>query len=387
MRNVTSRTASSVIRRAESPDHKNGLRLNKNGRRDWTIWACYALGVVFLCLILFEIAEEAPFRAYVANIDEESITLAWGRASGGGGANTIGKGAAGSGKIEVRIDSRRVESTSAWERIGGLKPDTAYPYTVVQNGQTVAHGSARTWPIQTDELTFFAIGDFGEGSKRQFAVARKMENERLRLEKSGIAVRFVLSVGDNIYGKYSGSGGKDRDWEKKFFQPYAATLAAIPFKAVLGNHDGNESENEEDLPVCLDNFFMPGRWYRFTYGSFAEFIALDSTRNRIGTSKQPVFLAGGEQSRWLRETASKPALPWRLAVMHHPMFTAGPEHQSALSETRHWFETFRKSNVRMVFSGHEHNLQFSERNERREACSLYSPAQAERFGRAMCGGT
>jgi tartrate-resistant acid phosphatase type 5 len=318
--------------------------------------------VIFSCLLFLLTAAEPPFRTYVGDLDSQSVTLAWGRASGTT-TNTIGRGAQGSGPLEVKIDGRSIASTKAWEKIEGLQPDTVYPYAIIQNGQTRSQGVVRTWPAKTSELTFFVIGDFGEGSKRQYEIARRMEEERSRLEKSGIAVRFVLSVGDNIYGKLSASGGKDRDWEKKYFLPYAETLAAIPFKAVLGNHDGNESENAADLPVCLDNFFMPGRWYRFSYGSFAEFFALDSTRNLDDEHKQPPFLPGGEQSKWLEESASQPALPWRMAVMHHPMFTAGPLHKPALSDTRHWFDTFRRSNFRIVFSGHEHNLQFSEQND------------------------
>ncbi len=315
-------------------------------------------------ILLLAAADPAPpFRVYVADLDAASVTLAWGTASGVASNNTIGKGAAGSGPVLVKIDGRSIASADAWVKVEGLRPDTVYPYSIVRNGVDAARGAIRTWPAQSTELTFFVIGDFGNGKKHQHELGRRMEEERLKLEQSGVAVRFVVTTGDNIYGKLSASGKDDRDWEKKFFEPYAATLAAIPFKAVLGNHDGDESENPADLAVCLDNFFMPGRWYSFTYGSFAEFLALDSTRNRDASLGGAAFAPGGEQTKWLAETAAKPAPPWRMAVLHHPMFTAGPEHKPALGELRHWFEIFRKSDVRMVFSGHEHNLQFSERNE------------------------
>lgn len=255
-------------------------------------------------------------------------------------------------------------SQRAWETVGDLQPDTVYPYSIRRNGETLARGAVRTWPATAEELTFFVIGNFGNGSRQQYDIAQKMEQERSRLESAGILVRFVLSVGDNLYGKFSASGADDKDWEQKFFRPYAGTLAAIPFKAVLGNHDGDESEKQADLAACLDNLFMPGRWYQFSYGGFVELFALDSTRNSVNERQQPVFLPGGEQSRWLEETSAKPALPWRIAVMHHPMFTAGPQHKSVLERTQHWFETFQKSNFQMVLSGHEHNLQFSQRTEK-----------------------
>lgn len=307
-------------------------------------------------------AAEYPFRVYLADVDAESITLAWGKAEGTA-KNTIGRGAISSGPAMVRIDGRTLTAERSWQRVGGLKPDTVYPYTVEAPGRGTVSGVARTWPAKATSLTFFVIGDFGTGEKAQYRLAARIEEERKRLEKSNQPVRFVLSVGDNIYGKYWASGAQDRDWEQKFFAPYEQTLRAIPFKAILGNHDGNESEKAGDLAVCLDNFFMPERWYRFSYASFVEFIALDTTTNQTDGKAAPVYLKDGMQSKWLSGVLAAPAPRWRVVAMHHPMFTAGPNHEPFLERGRHWFEAMRQGSVDIVFSGHEHNLQFSERDE------------------------
>lgn len=307
------------------------------------------------------VAEDAPLRIYVADLDSDSVTLAWGTADGTL-RNTIGKGAVGSGEAVIKIDGRTISSTGGWKRVDGLKPDTAYPYSVAINGVVVVSAAIRTWPAKSESLTFFVIGDFGNASKTQYAIAARMEEERLRLEKSNQHVRFVVSTGDNIYGKLASSGSQDRDWESKFFRPYAKTLLAIPFKAVLGNHDGNESERTADLAVCLDNFFMPDRWYRFEYGSFVEVIALDSTKNQPADPAAPVYLPESVQSKWLATTLAKPPLPWRLVVMHHPLFTAGPNHAPFVNAVPHWFLAMRSAGIQTVFAGHEHNLQFSERS-------------------------
>lgn len=309
------------------------------------------------------IAEEFPFRAYVAALDSSSVTLAWGRADGKT-RNTIGREAESPGQAVVRINGQSIPTKQSWLRVGNLKPDGVYPYSISLNGVDIAAGAIRTWPAKAETLTFFVIGDFGNGEKVQYAIAARMEEERLRREKSNQHVRFVFSMGDNIYGQLSASGAQDRDWERKFFAPYANTLRAIPFLAVLGNHDGNESERTADLEVCLDNFFMPDRWYRFEYASFVEFVALDSTRNSTSGRPAPVYLPDSPQSKWLAATLAKPAPPWRLAVIHHPMFTAGPNHEPFLSQAPHWFQALRDSGVQVVFSGHEHNLQFSERNDK-----------------------
>jgi len=322
--------------------------------------------LLVLCLSLpFLAAPAVPLRVYVADLGPDFVTFAWGRANGGLHQNTIGRNAQSSGAAEIQIDGRTLKTTASSIRVDGLKPDTVYPYSIRVKGEvaSVQNAQVRTWPVQAGSLTYFSIGDFGNGSAAQYKLAARMEEERTRLEKSGTPVRFVVAMGDNVYGKLAASGNKDRDWERKFFAPYAATLSAIPFKAILGNHDGNEVESAGDLEVCLDNFFMPGRWYNFTIGGLLEVFALDSTRNQPSGPAAPAYLADGEQSRWLRENMGKPAqAPWRIVWMHHPMFNAGPRHVAFLQPGRHWFDLFRNNGVQAVFSGHEHNLQFSERN-------------------------
>lgn len=302
-----------------------------------------------------------PLRVYVATLDEHSVTLAWGRASGHA-QNTIGY-AAPSAPAVVRIAGRELHAGKSWLHVDGLQPDTSYPYSVEVGGAPAGSGTVRTWAARADSLTFIVMGDWGEANTRQYALARRLEAERLAREKSGHPVRFVLSAGDNIYS----GGHQDADWERRFFAPYEDTLRAIPFYAVLGNHDGNESERTGDLAVYLDNFFFPGlkpaRWYKFQYGGLAEFFALDSTKNQPQDPAAPVYRPGDEQSRWLEESLRQPALPWRLVVVHHPLFSAGPRHEPKLRELRHWLDAWREHGVSAVFSGHEHNLQISERSE------------------------
>lgn len=302
-----------------------------------------------------------PLRVYVATLSESSVTIAWGRISKGS-ENTIGYSAT-NAPAKVRIAGRKYEADRNWLSVENLAPDTDYPYSVELAGGISASGTVRTWPARSGNLTFFVIGDWGNGKVRQRAIARRMEEERQRLAAGGETVRFVLSTGDNIYA----GGAFDSDWDRKFFAPYGATLAAIPFYAVPGNHDGNESESAADLPAYLDNFFFPtgkpARWYTFRYAGLAEFFALDSTRNQWPGPPSPAYREDGEQSEWLRTVLRGPALPWRIAVVHHPLFTAGPDHGAALPALRHWFQEWRDGGVAVIFSGHEHNLQFAERSE------------------------
>src|SRR5262249_27651180 len=164
-------------------------------------------------------------------------------------------------------------------------------------------GTVRTWPAHAEHLTFFVLGDYGNGSAAQRAIASAMWGEFEKRAQGDNPVRFVLTVGDNIYADVNagymilGSGAQDRDWERKFFQPYRDLLQQIPFLPSVGNHDGNASESRGDLAAYLDNFFFPGnrpaRWYVFGYGGLADFFALDSTDNSETGHPAPAFAPGG----------------------------------------------------------------------------------------------
>jgi hypothetical protein len=117
-------------------------------------------------------------------------------------------------------------------------------------------------------------------------------------------------------------------------------------------------------PPIWDNFFFPdnrpARWYTFSYANLAQFVALDSTENTIAGPPSPVFAPGGEQAKWLGRVLAESHAPWKIPYSHHPPFNAGPGHGAALGMLRHWVDLFRNNGVRAVFSGHEHNFQFSE---------------------------
>jgi hypothetical protein len=140
-------------------------------------------------------------------------------------------------------------------------------------------------------------------------------------------------------------------------------LKQIPFLPSLGNHDGNASENRSDMAAYLDNFFFPenrpARWYRFDFGGLADFFALDSTDNTASGHPAPSYAPNGEQSSWLAKVLGESKAAWKIPFFHHPPFNAGPGHGASSAVLRHWLDLFQRSGVKVVFTGHEHNFQFS----------------------------
>jgi hypothetical protein len=328
-----------------------------------------ALAVAALCAA----APAQTIHTYIGQITSTSVLIAWGTTQGGAGQNTIGRDSTPLGKAQVRIADQTLAAEHNWIEVKGLRPDTSYPYEVDLDGRRIGGSVVRTWPARATRLTFFVIGDYGDAGAGQRGVAAAMTAEFQKRAQTADPVRFVLTVGDNIYANVNlgymtrGSGSEDRDWDTKFFQPYREVLEQIPFLPSLGNHDGNASENRNDLGVYLDNFFFPGnrpaRWYEFDYGGLADFFALDSTENSTTGHPAPIYAPGGEQSRWLAQALAASQATWKIPYFHHPPFNAGPGHGASYGVLRHWVDLFQKSGVKVVFTGHEHNYQYSDLSE------------------------
>ena len=332
-----------------------------------------SLAAVLAGFLLFAGAGLAQkFFTYIGDIGPDFVLVAWGTTAG---TNTIGRTSSPYGKVAVKVGSTEMTVTDRnYAIVRGLSPDKEYHYELLLNGHKIGDGQIRTWPLKSDKLCFFVIGDYGSGEKVQASVGKAMWEELLKRWGGEYPVRFVITVGDNLYGRlgftlrFSKSGAEDRDWGSKFFEPYEPVLARLPFYPSLGNHDGNETENRDDLLAYLDNFYFPGgqaaRYYRFSYGGLADFFALDSSTNSEKGPPAPMYLESGEQYKWAARNIGESQVPWKIPYFHNPPFNAGPRHPAASAELAHFLKLFKDKGVKVVFSGHEHNFQFSEKNDK-----------------------
>jgi predicted phosphodiesterase len=202
--------------------------------------------------------------------------------------------------------------------------------------------SALTLPNAERSVKFAIIGDSGRGSKEQHDVAAQMEAYRQRFD-----YKFVLMAGDNIY---EGPASAE-DYRLKFEDPYKPLLdAGVRFYAALGNHDDSNQ-------VYYDPFHMDGnRYYTFVppvdpitrWDTRVRFFALDST------------YLDRAQSRWFDKELSDSQAEWKIAFLHHPVYTSG-RYTLAARGIRFALESaFAKGGVDVVFSGHEHIYQRAE---------------------------
>jgi Calcineurin-like phosphoesterase len=181
-------------------------------------------------------------------------------------------------------------------------------------------------------LRFPLVGDWGTGDRDQIGIAKQMFDAHRQS-----AFDFAVAVGDNIY-----PNGSARYFTKHFEQPFAALLKeSVSFHAVLGNHDVQEGRQDQcQYPL----FNMGGRnYYTLKQGDgLLDLFMLDSTD------------CDAAQIGWLEQQLKGSTARWKLAVLHHPLYSSGKKHGSDLNLRRKLEPLFVRYGVNAVFSGHDH---------------------------------
>jgi len=184
-----------------------------------------------------------------------------------------------------------------------------------------------------DSKTRFAVlGDFGTGESDEYAVAAQMLGWH---RKSPFDL--VLACGDNIY-----PNGSAKYFVKHFEQPFEGLLQEhVKFYAVLGNHDVEEGRKDQ---LNYSHFNMEGsNYYTISRGNgLVDFFMLDSTACDAG------------QVTWLDKSLSSSRAIWKIAAMHHPLYSSGKKHGSDTRMRTLLEPLFIRHHVQVVFAGHDH---------------------------------
>jgi hypothetical protein len=186
-----------------------------------------------------------------------------------------------------------------------------------------------------------------------------------RLKATPYAVRFVLQSGDAVV-----DGRDPAQWNESFVELInrITTDAGLPYFLAPGNHDVTGSPDlhapmrQEGLRNYLDAVAhlippdgAPRRLegyptYAFGYGHVFV-LALDSN-----------IAADHRQLNWAKdqlEGLDRQRYPLVIAFFHHPPFSTGPHggprvEAPTIALRDHYMPLFRRHNVRMTLTGHEH---------------------------------
>ena len=183
-----------------------------------------------------------------------------------------------------------------------------------------------TLPNKPDSVKFAAMGDNGTGAQPEYDVASQMDLWHRRFPFD-----MVIMLGDNLYGSQ-----RPADFAQKFERPYKPLLdAGVKFYASLGNHD-RTSNDQYRL------FNMGGQRY-YTYArDTVRFFVLDT--NYLDPA----------QFVWLESALKDAKEAWKIAYFHHPLYSDGGRHGSAVDLRVRLEPLFVKYAVNVVYSGHDH---------------------------------
>lgn len=316
--------------------------------------------------------------------------------------------------IEVEVPGNTPETrvNHTWAR--NLKPDTEYLYSVSVNDKPWADEERRDWVFMngkqgmflnkrqyenkfrtyprvnqpTPDFTFAVIGDYGRGVRKPSTAENRQREIALVLEEAvqTKGVRFVLTTGGNVYHNKENApegGGLDSDWFFTYYQPYRYILNRVPFYPACGNHDTDETvgEGSDDYEELLDNFYIrerflsgskdegeavkeKGLFYVFRFGQSVELISIDSARQKKGSG--PRAFQDPTNKTFIKKAIPQvqgAATVWRIPFFHHPPYVDGPSYDNFTEVIDDLVKPiFEKGGVRLVFNGHEHNLQISKNN-------------------------
>ena len=184
-----------------------------------------------------------------------------------------------------------------------------------------------------DSKTRFAVlGDFGTGESDEYAIAAQMLETHHKMP-----LDLVISCGDNIYPNGSG-----RYFVKHFEEPFAGLLKEhVKFYVTLGNHDVEEGRNDQlNYPL----FNMNGsNYYTISRGNgLVDFYMLDTTD------------CDATQLTWLENGLRTSRAIWKVAVMHHPLYSSAKRHGSDLRIRSLLEPLFTRYHLQVVFAGHDH---------------------------------
>ena len=192
-----------------------------------------------------------------------------------------------------------------------------------------------TLPLQEGSVRFAVMGDTGRGEREQYEVAKQM----VAFYKE-FPYTFVIMLGDNIYGSDTPA-----DMAAKFSTPYQPLLAAgVKFYASLGNHDNPNQRFYKPFNMGGERFY--------TFKAVGE--GLTGTQEGVHFFALDSNYLDKLQLDWVEKQLSSSKSDWKVSFFHHPLYSSGKTHGSALESRAVLEPLFVKYGMSAVFAGHDH---------------------------------
>jgi len=294
---------------------------------------------------------------YLQNLQKNSVTIMWETSAPMPGKVIMSrrKEALLSQSTEdcrVVTDEARVKIHEI--RIDSLLDNTRYYYQVISNNHADQIGSFQTGHDGEQPFQFVVYGDSQEVfGWVEYLVRNRHQDTCESILRHSPDARFIVHTGDMTF-----LGNQHERWGREFFGPARELMRNTVVWPVLGNHELNAS-------WYFDYFSVPNEdehYYSFDFGN-SHFIVLAvegyAVGHEYGPPKRTPMDPGSPQYAWLeRDLANSQAKTWRFVFFHQSAVSSGLE--GSYTPAREILSPlFEKYAVAAVFSGHDHNFEFS----------------------------
>lgn len=226
---------------------------------------------------------------------------------------------------------------------------------------------------------FIVIGDWGRnGDDHQLEVADQLLHQVIKYKPG-----FIISTGDNFYPNGVRSV-HDPLWKYSFEDIYKSYHLQIDWYAILGNHDYlGDPDAQVEYSKLSRRWNMPARYFAKTIGvrgseKKAIFLFIDTNSLIPQFYDNPTYgpnVAKTDtlaQKNWMKEmlTSKDEEIAWKIVVGHHPMYTGGRvEGYDTIAIRKSLEAYFKELGVDLYISGHDHSLQYLEKDGIRQIIS------------------
>lgn len=254
-------------------------------------------------------------------------------------------------------------------RLQNLLSDSKYVYSLFIGDQLFSESASQFFYTAPDsqtkqEITFWAMGDFGDDGKPLYVENQKAVSEAFKAVNPG-KTDLWLWLGDHAY-----CCGTEEQYDRQVFNTYGpALMNNIPVMPAPGNHEyyaTGSGQADRKIPY-FDIFSLPTQaelggiaskteaYYSYDYGN-VHLISLDSFGMDEGLYR--LSDSRSKQYQWLIEDLKANTLPWVIVYFHHPPYSSlshvSDAEQELLDIRRNLVPVFDEYQVDLVLNGHSH---------------------------------
>jgi len=250
--------------------------------------------------------------------------------------------------------------------VTGLKENTTYYYTYVNNGKESTPTKYSTKSFSNFKILFVGDPQIGASKGQTVSTGDKLENAsdlntaarndafnwNHTLEvatKANSDIGFVISAGDQINKNVTGiDPGNEIEYAGFLYSPI---LKSIPLAATIGNHDATNKSysfhfNNPNPFTAEKSPSAAGNGYYYTYGN-ALFIVLNTNN----------FNAADHEALIRKAVTEHPDTRWRVVTFHQDIYGSGLDHSESDGMVLRTQLTpmMDKYDVDVVLQGHDHS--------------------------------